>query len=162
MKNSPLLKYKIGLGLIAALTVVLLVMVVGQSSAVKHDRQVYKKASEVADKLNSFTALQGKVPVALAQLQVKDVPQDITYKRLTSTSYKFCTTYKAKGDIYGSQYIETQLLTAGHASDMYDTGDGGSFLYINPAHKKGQQCQTIKTYDYNTDYNYDSTDTRSF
>jgi hypothetical protein len=167
MRNSPLFKYKIGLGAVGLFVFVLLIMVLVQGGSVKHDNEIYKKADKISTKLNDYTDSKNKVPVSLDQVGVSDVPEDISYTRLSSTRYKFCMTYKKTGNNYGADYLATNLYTGGHADDYYGNytpSEDDGYLYISPTHKKGENCQTVKiySYDYYDDYyKDDGSDTQS-
>lgn len=149
MKNS-LNKYKIGLAVIAVFVFGLVVYVAIQASAAKEDNQTYKKATKIADKLNTYT-LTKSAPSSLSAIGITDVPDTISYTRLSSTRYKFCVTYKSDSSGFDASSVENQLLYSAYGSDSsYNSDYESSYLYLESTHKKGENCKTIKLYDYNS------------
>jgi hypothetical protein len=68
----------------------------------------------------------------------------IKYTKLSNSRYKFCVTYKANSS--GFDATSTAInLASGQASDTStDNFTDTSELFIDPAHHKGVNCQTIK------------------
>jgi len=158
-------KYKIGLLVMAVFTLVLSIIVLAQASATKQDVQTYKDASKVADKLNDYVDSHG-VPSSLQAARITDVPESVTYTKLSRDSYKFCVNYKAASGGFDATDVETSLLTAAYgggssAYDDYYSKYQPSSLYLETSHKKGENCQTVKTYDYTSYYDDYSTDDSS-
>jgi|GEM_PF-2803817 len=148
--KSSMLKYRIGFAVLGVFTLVLFIVVIVQASGTKQDNQTYKKATEVANKLNDYTGSH-PAPTDLSNIGVSDIPSTIAYKKITDSSYKFCVTYKSKSANFSASDVETGLLT-GSASSSADNFSSDStaqyYLTIDPSHDKGQNCQTIKTYYY--------------
>lgn len=141
-----LLKYKIGLVILALLTVGLVGFVLVQASATKQDTKTNGAANSIADKLNNYITTHNVVPSTLAQAGAKNVPSSITYQKLSATSYKFCATYKSASSGFDAANAVVDVASGGTA----DTGSGSftdtSSLFIDTTYHKGANCQTIKPY----------------
>jgi type II secretory pathway pseudopilin PulG len=148
MMQDRLAKYKIGLAVIGLFTLVILIMVLAQAGAAKQDKETYDKANKVANKLNSYIDDKQRIPASLNVTGVKDIPDTITYKRISTTKYRFCVTYKADSSGFNATDIETQLIYGAYGGGDYDSYKPDDFLYIDSHHKKGENCQTIKPYIY--------------
>jgi hypothetical protein len=150
---NPLAKYKIGLGAIGALCLVLLVIMISQSQGVKQDKATYDAATKAADTLNSYTLNKG-VPASLDAAGI-NAPPEITYQKISASEYRFCVNYKTASSSFNATSIETELLTGGAYDGSYDSGAGDStYLYLTSDHKKGNNCQTIKDDYYTSGDNY--------
>lgn len=146
-------KYYIGLLVIGLVTAGLAVYVLSLGQQSKQDKKTYEKAQDTAEKLNDFIREERTIPGSLAEAGVSDVPESITYEKLSEKEYKFCVTYKAnKG--YGGADI-TSVATGALYGSMY-RGDyeyskseseyKPSTLYLSPYYTKGESCQTIQPY----------------
>lgn len=146
MKNS-LNKYKIGLLVVGVFTLGMAGYVMIQAGAAKEDNETYKKATKIADKLNDYT-LRKSPPASLQAAGIQDVPDSVSYTRLSSTRYKFCVTYKADSSGFDASSVENQLLSSAYGTDSsynYDDYES-SYLYLDYTHHKGENCKTIKSY----------------
>lgn len=144
--KSSLLRYKIGLGVIGLFLVGVLVFVLVQANVAKQDLQTTKRANEIADKLNSYVNDNDVAPESLADANISNLPDAISYRKLSDTSYEFCITYRAANN---GAPLQTVVDDATTNFDPY-TGAGGSTpssnatsLYISGVHAKGRNCQTI-------------------
>lgn len=149
-----LFKYKAGLGVVGLFTFVLLLILLAQSGATRHDKNAYKHADKVANQLNDYTDTHDTVPSSLSDIGAQDVP-DISYTKLSSQRYQFCITYKKSGNNYNaSQKIVDWYYGDGDYS--YEPSEDDGYLYLSQHHHKGENCQTVKIYT--SDYYDDSTD----
>lgn len=147
-------KYYIGLFILGLITLGLVGYVLTLGIQSRQDVKTEKSAQQAANKLNSYVRDKQKIPESLAEAGVNDVPPSIKYTKISEEKYKFCVTYKAdKG--YGSSDL-TSVITNAAASRVYG-GDSSfsdtssyepSTLYLNYTHKKGEDCQTVKPYIY--------------
>jgi hypothetical protein len=140
-------KYYLGLGVLAVFTVVLVIVLLAMAGGSRQDAQTYKKANQIADKLNSYTGKNYKAPNSLDAVGVKDVPDTITYTRLSSTSYKFCATYKASqssASIAESDFTAYRDLYTGNTFNGSDSAYYGSGIGLDAStYHKGENCQTV-------------------
>lgn len=150
MQNSvntgkSLLKYKIGLAVLLVFAVGITVLVLIQASATKQDTKTYNSANTIANELNNYIDTNNTIPSSLGQAGIKNVPSTISYVVLSSTSYKFCATYKGSSSGFDAAGTVTDLMTGSLSSDSSssDTYGGNTDLYINPTYHKGANCQTI-------------------
>lgn len=139
--KSPLLRYKIGLGILGGFTLALFILVLVQANSTKQDLQTTKQANAIADTLNSYTS----VPDTLADADIKHVSSAISYQKQSDTSYELCITYRAAG---GSLPFHTVF--DGITNVLTGFGDMGNASSYNPSslvipdsHAKGKTCQTI-------------------
>ena len=144
-------KYYIGLLVLAAIVVGLLGYTLYQGGLAKQDKVVLDRATEIADKLNNYVSTENKIPASLSAADIDDVPEAISYKKLSDEKYKFCVTYKSASRGYGVG--PTEVLTAAlmqqYAAGAYDYGDSyePATLYVDSyGYTKGENCQTIKPY----------------
>lgn len=157
-------KYYIGLLVLGVLTLGLGIFVITLGLQSRQDVKTEKAVQTISSKLNNYISTNQVIPANLSVVDVKDIPNTITYTKLSYTEYKFCVTYKAAKD-YGSGDI-TSVLTNAAFSQVYgsqsasvndnypsDTSYQPSELYIDYTHKKGEVCQTIKPY-INNSFNY--------
>ena len=145
--QNKLLKYYIGLIVIAVFALGLLVFIVIQASATKHDTQTYKNAQKTADGLNAYIDKKQSIPDSLDDVSITYDSETVSYKKISDEKYKFCVTYEAEGtSVDGTSLISNVVY--GDSMDYYD--DSSSYetesLYLEEAHKKGEDCQTIKPY----------------
>jgi hypothetical protein len=149
-------KYIVGLLVIGTFTFVLLIIMLVQAGGVRQDTKSYKAATKIADKLNDYTLDHNTVPTSLSSIGEKDVPDTISYERLSSTHFKFCVTYKSDSTNFSATDVETRLITGQSEDDYYSSlsDDETSYLYITGTHHKGDNCQTVKIYSYSDDQNY--------
>lgn len=150
MKNPVgIQRYYLGLSVLGVFTFVFFCIVLFQAASGRQDVATDKAASQIADKLNSYTDAQSKVPAKLSDVGIKNVPSTITYHKVSSTSYKFCATYKSAGNNGGVNSFQSDIskLETGDANvSTYQTDS--SFLDVS-RHHKGQNCQTVTIYTYN-------------
>lgn len=152
--NKQLVKYQIGLAVIGVFALVMLIIVVVRAGGIKHDNETYEKANKIATKLDSYVTSKGTPPNSLADAGINDVPEEVTYKKLSSTRYEYCVDYSSNGDGYSSTYIANQLFSSSQSSQDYGQSSSvdSSYLYLSPVHHKGKNCQTVKTYNYFSGY----------
>ncbi len=143
-------KWVMGIRLLLGLVLVLLIFVLYRGISSKQDRQTFQKASSIAAQLNSYTDSKFKVPNSLAAVGAKDVPSTITYTKLSSTTYRFCVTYKySNKDVTGKVASDVTSATSGLSSSAneptFSGGDGSApfDLTIESNYKAGQNCQKI-------------------
>jgi hypothetical protein len=97
--------------------------------------------------LNSYVETSQTIPGSLRQAGVKSVPKTISYQKLSSSSYKFCVTYKGTSSGFDAPGVVNNLMTgssdmsSGGLSDNSDNND----LYISTTYYKGVNCQTVKS-----------------
>lgn len=144
--RSKLLPYKIGLGVIGLFVLVLLILVVVGAGNYKHDTNLYQQATTIADKLNSYIINNDNIPANLNHAGINNAPTDISYTKLSGSSYKFCVNYRGNYDGFSSSQVEQQILNGGQSSStsMNMSANGASSLYLNPYYHKGENCQTVK------------------
>ncbi|HSX36241.1 MAG TPA: hypothetical protein VLH84_04900 [Patescibacteria group bacterium] len=152
--RPQLFKYKVGLGIIGVFVLVMAVFVLLQADNAKKDIATDKAANDIAQKLNDYVDTQQTIPESLDTAGIKDVPDTITYQRLSDSSYKFCVKYKSASTGLDS----TTLLQAATSFDTTGSGftdssqpdpvSNPSSLYISANHKKGANCQTVEPYNY--------------
>lgn len=150
--KASLLRYKIGLLIIAILTIGLVIFVIVQAGAVKQDTKTTQDATNIAQKLNDYVDAQGAVPDSLATAGVRNVPSTISYQKLSDSKYRFCITYRAPGGSAAIGDLETRFSDAmsidgggSISSDVGQTSDQGVLVIPDP-HHKGANCQTITPY----------------
>lgn len=158
-------KWRYGLWALYLISALLLVYVVVQGARSKQDQVTYKKADEIATKLDSYISRKQEIPESLSVLNISDLPSTISYTKRSSEKYTFCATYKsASGESMPSMTSPLMWLLApsymanydsGSSSVRYDTSDATA-LYISQDHKAGQNCQTVKPYIYNSPSDWDN------
>lgn len=151
MNDPRLRKWQFGLGVLGVVTLCLLGFVVVQGVNGKQDRQVFKQATEIADKLNNYVDSRQQLPESLSDAGVSDVPGAITYTKKSSDTYEFCVTWHASNADVSSQVA--QDLSKATTDQGYSQGSAitpqdytPAYLYVDPNHKAGRQCQTVKAY----------------
>jgi hypothetical protein len=154
--KSSLVKYRIGLGVIALLTLIMFVAVLDLASAHKQDAQTQRTANSIADKLDNYINDKEKVPASLAEAGVKNLPSNMTYRKKTADVFEFCITYKSSNKSSGTVGTIQNVLMNG-SLDEGGYYSGASDLEINPVYHKGKNCQTVNTYVSSNDTS--STDT---
>ena len=167
--NSALNKYKIGLAVIGAFSLILFGLVIMQASGTKQDNETYEKANKIADELDSYVLRRG-VPESLEDAGISNVPDEVSYEKISDTKYKFCVTYKTKSSSFNGDSLFWSVSSGSAQSDYEEYEDEESYyLYLSPTHDKGENCQTVKSYedeydyeDYEYDYNYDDTDYQEY
>jgi len=148
--QRSLTKYRIGFGLIGLFGLVLVIVVVLQAGATKTDNNTYNKASAIADKLNNYTIANNIIPDSLSSIGVTDIPSTVSYSKLSDSSFRFCVTYKTTSSGFDASAVEGQLLTQTLPGDYSGSAPtDNSYLYLDPNHHKGQNCQTINPAIYN-------------
>jgi hypothetical protein len=142
--KSSLVRYRIGLGVIALLTLIVFVLVLDLASAHKQDAQTQRTANSIADKLDNYINDKEKVPASLAEAGVKNLPSNMTYRKKTADVFEFCITYKSSNKSPGTVGTIQNVLMNG-SLDEGGYYSGASDLEINPVYHKGKNCQTIDT-----------------
>jgi len=142
MKQKSLLKYKIGFTILGIFTVVFLFMVISQAQATKDDSNTYNSASTISDTLNQYIIDSGVVPISLNSAGVHSVPSTISYQKLSDISFKFCVYYKTTSSGFDPSATVTNLLTSSLSSNQTSPTDN-TYLYVDPTHHKGNNCQKI-------------------
>lgn len=157
---DPLFLYKIGLAVIGLFTLGITIFALVSASAAKQDAKTEKAANSVATTLDTYITVNQKVPDSLAAAGVHEDTSHIKYTKLSSSSYKFCITYKTASSTTTNPIddLTGRNLYKRLAVESYGSGDN-SYLYINPVHKKGENCQTVKPPI--GDYLYDSSSSSS-
>ena len=146
---AVLQRYRVGLGVVALFTLFVVLAVLIMAGGARQDAHTDKAANDASTKLEQYINDKQAVPDNLAQAGVKDVPHSITYKKLSDSSYRFCATYKsASKSIASSGVLDvvSRGLSPIDTGSYGDTGSDTSYLYINPDHKKGANCQKVTPY----------------
>jgi len=161
-------KYYIGLLILGIITLGLSGYVITLGAQARQDTKTEQAAQEAATKINSYVSKKQKIPASLSDAGVTDAPSTISYTKLSSSSYKFCATYKAAKGYGGATDISNAVTgaalnrvygsTGATAEDDYSSSSSysseASALYINYTHKKGEDCQTVKPYLYSSSSSY--------
>jgi hypothetical protein len=145
-------KYYLGLLVISLVVLGLAGYTINLGAQSKQDKVTYEKAKDVSEALNEYIENEGEIPENLESLETEDIPSTIKYKKVSSTEYELCLTYKADKSYGGSDI--TSVLTGAALGGMYGDFDmsdyeadyKSSYLYINPYYSKGENCQTIEPY----------------
>jgi len=141
-------KYRVGIVVLAAATLVLLVYVIIQSGSYKEDRQTNETASSIAEDLNQYIRDNSKIPDSLDEATSQDVPDSITYTNNDDGTYTFCTTYNSGSD--GSSLDANEILLQGLSgsyavSSTYESSYTPSTLYISSSGwSSGEQCVDVE------------------
>ncbi len=142
--KTKLLKFKIGLAIIALFTIGLFVFVLTQANGASQDTKTNRAANHIADKLNNYFYTHYTVPASLSEVGVTKVPATIHYQKISANSYKFCITYKTTSSGFDATGAVTDLASGQppttSSSDFIDTAS----LIIPSTHHRGANCQTIK------------------
>lgn len=150
MKRSPIFKYQLGLAIIGVFTLVIVGLVLVQASATKQDTTTEKHANDIAEKLNNYVESKQAVPESLSNTGISDVPETINYKKVSASSYTFCTNYKATSSNFDSSAVALSLATGGKVDPGSSDYSSKDYLVIPSSHHKGANCQTISPYLYNS------------
>lgn len=141
-------KYYIGLTVLAVLTLGLLVYVLSQGSAHKHDKEINEAATKIADDLNSYIQDEQKIPAELSEATDETVPDEIKYKLAGDDAYELCITYSgSSGPQLDSSSIISRGLSGNYAYDSYDYESSytPSSLYISTySWSAGEKCYKVK------------------
>lgn len=168
-------KYYIGLLAITLLSIGLVIVTVGAGLTEKNDKVTEKKVNEISRELEQYISSKKKLPENLDEAGIKNIPSTIKYEKLTSSTYKFCATFK-KASKYGGTSLLTSLLWGGGIGNSEDEGSvelnsdydnrerGSLYMY---SHKAGENCQTVRPYSLSSsrgdssiyDFSYPSLDT---
>lgn len=140
--KSTLLKFKIGLLVLLVFTAGLIVYVSMQASKAKADLKTNEAASKIADKLNAYVYQKG-VPDSLSEADIRDVPDEIVYTKLSDTKFRFCVTYKAESSGFNPDTAMQDAIT-GYYMSRLGGEEPSDYLFIKGAHKKGENCQEVK------------------
>lgn len=163
--SSPkaLAKYQVGFAVLGVLTFGLLIFVLLQAQAAKTDTATYKVATKIAADLQAYTSSKNTIPSSLQEIGATKVPDTIKYTKLSSSKYKFCVSYKAESGFSSGSVTSTVLGAAyggGATASASQANADSSYLYVDSSHKKGENCQTIKPYIYDSSL-YGSQDSTS-
>lgn len=156
--QRTLVKYRIGLTVLALLTLAILVIVLLQASVVRQDQKTEDAANSIATQLNNYTDSNygNPAPSSLSQIGITNVPATISYTRTGHYSYQFCMTFKQASTSFDAMGLEQELIARGLSADASSNnyaGDQSSYnnlpdLYISPIHHKGVNCQTVELSSY--------------
>jgi len=161
--NNKMTKYYIGFAAIGVVVLGLLIYTISLGASSKQDAKTEKKASEIAQKLNSYVAKNYKSPDSLKDVGVTDAPDTIKYTKNSDGTYKICVTYKTASNynadptsiLWGGGISQADQSSYDDYSSSYDKYQS-STLYFSYYHKKGETCKTVKSIQYNTNnYNFD-------
>ena len=141
-KQSSINAYRIGLTVLAVIALIIFAVVIDLASANNQDAQTQKTASKIGDKLNRYVNDKQIVPPSLTAAGINNVPANIHYAKESKGTYIFCVRYKSATS--GSGIVDSlrSVLTGGFNDS---SGSGGSEVFIDPSHDKGNNCQTIDT-----------------
>jgi hypothetical protein len=145
--------YYIGLSVLGVFAFAMFLVVVFQGINGRQDVTTAAQASKIADKLNTYTDSHSSVPSSLSDIGFKDVPKTITYDKISSTSYKFCATYRSGVNSFSATSVENGLsqFSSGGTLPSATTGisadPSGTVNYLDVStHHKGNNCQTVTMY----------------
>ena len=146
-------KYRIGIVALAALTLVLLVYVVAQSSSYKEDQETNELATGIAEDLNKYIRDNDELPDSLDEVTSKVIPSSIKYTDNNDGTYTFCTTYNSSsnGSSLNANDILYQGLSGGYAESdsSFQSSYKPSALYIsNYSWVSGENCIDVEPYIY--------------
>jgi len=141
--KRSLLKYRIGLGVIGFLTLIVCAVVLDLAGAHKQDAKTQAAANKIADQLNNYVDDRQKVPPTLAAAGIKNVPSTISYIKQSSDIYDFCVTYKGSSNGDGLAGAAQSFLATGSVNGS--NYSGYSDLVIDPAYHSGKNCQVVNT-----------------
>lgn len=153
-------KYYFGLLALFILTTLFAVYTLVQGKNSKRDEQTSKRVEPIATKLMDYVYEQNAVPGSLSEADIQDVPSAITYEKLDGERFKFCAYFDRASSSFdaGPLAFLTGLVfkvPTQEDAPKEETSylDSYSLAY---AHKKGDNCQTVKavTAPANYDYNY--------
>lgn len=94
MKKYSLFRYRLGLIAAVCVSLGLFATILHQAQLNKQDELIRKTADNIENDLSNYVYDKQLVPESLAAAGIKKVPPYITYKKLTTKSYRFCVTYK--------------------------------------------------------------------
>ena len=145
MKN-PLLKYKIGLGLLVLGVLALVTFVVLQAGGAKQDAQTVQRANDIANKLNDYVTNHNATPGTLAEAGVHDAPATISYRKVSGQKYVFCVTYR-ESSMSSEQLSPTAISDAIQGSSLSSGGEPDAGIdgeaFVPDSHHAGQSCRTV-------------------
>ena len=160
--QRSLIKYRIGLGVIGLFTLVILAVVLVQASATRQDQKTENAANNIATELNNYTgySFTNPVPNTLSEAGITNVPSTISYTKTSRYSYSFCATYKLSSTDFNASSLAQNVVARGmgagsnYSANQYNQGSNNySYLYINPIHHKGVNCQYVSSYTSNFNSN---------
>ena len=166
MKSKSLFRYKVGLAVLLILSLIVVVVVLVRAGDVRHDKDALKKSQAIATKLNTYISNNNKIPKDLAEADIKDVPDAVSYQRLSDKKYQFCVNYKTETSLRSLSPSLTSTLNGamtassssssqiqGLSADDYSSSSTSSryssqtsTLTVSSYHKKGKDCKTIEPY----------------
>lgn len=147
-------KYYIGLAVLIVVALGFFGYAISQAGTAKVDKKTDDAVQKVADKLDIYTVSKG-VPENLAAAGVNDVPDTIQYTKIDSQQYKVCIDYKNAKSGFDAGWWSLLGGSVGASQDQTNQLDTNHSYFDSTViykHKKGQNCQTVKTVDYNSSY----------
>lgn len=163
--QSTLIRYKIGIGALGVLTLVLLIVVLAQAGATRKDADTYDAANKVVTKLNNYIDSKQKLPATLESAGITDVPSTVSYHKSSEKTYEFCVTYSAASDGFDPFSVGSGVTTGSTSSTggntAYLESTDSSYLYLSSTHHKGKNCQKVTPYIMGSSGYYDSNSSSS-
>lgn len=153
------------LRLIAVSILLLAVVALGsvtawQAMLIGQDKRTVGQAQTVANKLNDYVYEKRTLPESLQAAGIKQVPDSVSYRKLSPATYKFCVTFKAasNNDVF-DMYYGGSFYDGSFEDQAKDPPDA---IYIDSyRHHKGSNCLTVKPYLNNEPLQSSSSDTPS-
>ncbi len=142
-------KYYAGLAVLIALSIGLVVFTLATGKDSKKDEETSKKVESVSSKLTEYMYREGKIPSSFEEADIKNVPSTIKYARLDNERFKFCVHYDKAGSSFdaGPLALLTGLVFTAPAADVTPQDEEKTYLdgySLSYAHKKGDNCQTVR------------------
>ena len=142
---KSLKKYYTGLLVIGVIILGMTIFVISQSGKSRDDEKTYKYASEIVDKVNTYMTSATAIPSSFYEMGIKDVQPTVRYQKVSDEEYKFCVTYKTQSGLVDLSMTNLAFsLIPGSYSGYSDPSYVSSYLYLDIAHKKGENCINIK------------------
>lgn len=142
-------KYYVGLAILIALSLGLASFTLASGKDSKKDEETSKKVETVSAKLTEYIYRENKIPTSFEEANIKNVPSTIKYERLDSERFKVCVHYDKAGSSFdaGPLALLTGLVFGIPAPDVSSQDEEKTYLdsySLSYAHKKGDNCQTVK------------------
>ena len=149
-------KYYLGLAILIALSLGLVGFTLASGKDSKKDEETSKKVESVSNKLTEYIYREGKLPSSLEEADIKNVPATIKYERLDEERFKFCAYYDKAGSSFdaGPFALLTGLVFRVPPPDETSQDEEKTYLdgyTLSYAHKKGDNCQTVRPQGLNAD-----------
>lgn len=145
-KKPGLAKYYLIFGLLFIFAAAMVVFTISRGADAKADKATSAKASEIANKLNTYIDSNGQIPATLDDTGVNSTPSAITYNKINQSSYKLCVSYKAAAAGFngGWTVLVTGVFSALSRSPTATTNSNFLDNYnLAYNYKKGQNCQIV-------------------